>query len=71
MSFEKPLVSQPNFHQIQLSGTVLESSGPVDSETAIDFNILPRFEGVIKVSLGDNWKEHCCMSIKTQESAHP
>ena len=39
MSCEKPLVSQPNLHQIQLSGTVLESSGPADSETAIDFHI--------------------------------
>ena len=56
MSCEKPLVSQPNLHQIQLSGTVLESSGPADSETAVDFYIWPRFEGVIEVSLGDKWK---------------
>ena len=62
MSCEKPLVSQPNLHQIQLSGAVLESSGRADSETAIDFHIWPRFEGVIEVSLGDNWKEHCCIS---------
>ena len=61
MSCDKPLVSQPNLHQIQLSGTVLESSGQADSETAIDFNIWPRFEGVIEVSLGDNWNFHCCI----------
>ena len=61
MSCDKPLVSQPNILQIQLSGTVLESSGPADSETVIDFHIWPKFEGVIEVSLGDNWKEHCCI----------
>ena len=61
MSCGKPQLSQPNLHQIQLSGTVLESSGPADSETAIDFNIWPRFEGVIEVSLGDNWNLHCCI----------
>ena len=47
--------------QIQLSGTVLESSGWADSETAINFHIWTRFEGVIEVSLGDNWNFHCCI----------
>ena len=61
MSCTKPQITQPNLHQIQLSGTVLESSGRADSETAIDFYIWPRFEGVIEVSLGDNWKDHCCI----------
>ena len=39
MGCVKPLVSRPNLHQIQLSGTVLELPGPADSETAIDFHI--------------------------------
>ena len=64
MSCGKPLVSQPNLYQIQLSGTVLESSGQADSETAIDFNIWPRFEGVIEVSLGDKWNFHYCITFK-------
>ena len=63
MGCVKPLVSQPNLHQIQLSGTFLESSGRADFETAIDFNIWPRFEGVIEVSLGDNWNPHCCIYL--------
>ena len=61
MSCTKPQITQPNLHQIQLSGTVLESSGRADSETAIGFHIWPRFEGVIEVSLADNWKDHCCI----------
>ena len=51
-----PSISQPNIAQIQLSGTVLESSGRADSKTVIGFQIWPIFEGVIEVSLGDKWK---------------
>ena len=32
-----PSISQPNLHQIQLSGGVLESSGHADFKTVIDF----------------------------------
>ena len=62
MSCGKPQLSQPNLHQIQLSGTVLESSGPADSESAIGFSIWPWFDGVIGVSLGDSWKGGYCIS---------
>ena len=34
-----PSISQPNIAQIQLSGTVLESSGRADSKTVIGFQI--------------------------------
>ena len=63
ISCGKPWISQPNLHQIQLSGTVSESSGRADSKTVIGFQIWPRFEGVIEVSLGDNWKDHCWMYL--------
>ena len=53
MSCTKPQITQPNLHQIQLSGTVLESSGRADSKTVIGFQIRQRFEGDIEVSLGD------------------
>ena len=56
MSCTKPQITQPFLHQMQLSGTVLESSGHVDSKTVIGFWIWPSFEGVIEVSLGDKWK---------------
>ena len=38
-------ISQPNLHQIQLSGGVLESSGRADFKTVIDFQNWPRFVG--------------------------
>ena len=56
MSCVLPSISQPNIPQIQLSGTVLESSGRADSKTVIGFQIWPIFEGLIEVSLGDKWK---------------
>ena len=37
MTCGKPSISQPNLHQIPLSGGVSESSGRADFKTAIDF----------------------------------
>ena len=48
MSCTKPQITQPNLHQIQLSGTVLESSEHTDSKTVLDFDNWPIFVRVIE-----------------------
>ena len=45
MSCVLPSISQPNIAQIQLSGTVLESSGHADSKTVIEIQDWPRIHG--------------------------
>ena len=43
-----PWLSQPNLGQIQLSGTVLESSGRADYKNVHGFDNWPRIVGVIE-----------------------
>ena len=59
-----PWLSQPNLGQMQLSGTVLESSGWADSRSVHGFDNWPRFVWVIEQNkISNSFCHHCIIAI--------